>query len=53
MNRDEFDARLDALLREHDELIANPNERISGGNGVFARWKSVRITTVCRCSGEF
>jgi 4-O-beta-D-mannosyl-D-glucose phosphorylase len=44
MNREEFDMRVDALLREHDALIAAPNARVEGGNGVFERWRNPVVT---------
>src|SRR3954468_9450349 len=38
MNRTEFDARLQNLLRVHEELVARRNERVEHGNGIFDRY---------------
>jgi 4-O-beta-D-mannosyl-D-glucose phosphorylase len=38
MTRTEFNKKLAALQREHKKLIARPNRKVAGGNGVFSRY---------------
>jgi 4-O-beta-D-mannosyl-D-glucose phosphorylase len=44
MNKEEFNTRLNALNKEHEELISRENPRIEPGNGVFYRYKYPVIT---------
>jgi 4-O-beta-D-mannosyl-D-glucose phosphorylase len=38
MTRTEFKKKLAALQREHKRLIARPNRKVAGGNGIFSRY---------------
>ncbi len=44
VNRSEFDARLAALIRDHEALVGRPNESTKGGNGVFTRYRHPVLT---------
>lgn len=44
MNKEDFNKRLSALKKEHDELIDRKNPRIEPGNGIFYRYKYPVLT---------
>ncbi|MFW5877776.1 MAG: glycosidase [bacterium] len=44
MNKEDFNKRLSALEKEHDELINRKNPRIEPGNGIFHRYKYPVLT---------
>ncbi len=39
-----FDERVRELSDAHEALVARPNERLAGGNGVFDRWRHPALT---------
>ena len=44
MNKEDFNKRLSALEKEHDELLNRENPRIEPGNGIFHRYKYPVLT---------
>jgi 4-O-beta-D-mannosyl-D-glucose phosphorylase len=44
MNRTEFDARLQNLMQEHEDLLARRNTKAEDGNGIFERWVNPVLT---------
>ncbi|HEX8888611.1 MAG TPA: glycosidase, partial [Pyrinomonadaceae bacterium] len=44
MNRTEFDARLQNLMQEHEDLLARKNTKVEDGNGIFERWANPVLT---------
>jgi predicted GH43/DUF377 family glycosyl hydrolase len=44
MNQDEFNTKLAAMLRQHNELIARKNATAPHGNGVYDRWINPVVT---------
>jgi 4-O-beta-D-mannosyl-D-glucose phosphorylase len=44
MSQSEFDTRLRQLLRDHENLIVQPNEQAERSNGVLQRWKYPVLT---------
>ena len=45
MNRMEFDARLQSLMRAHEELVTCRNIKALNGNGIFDRYVNPVLTT--------
>ena len=44
MNRTEFDARLQNLMRAHEELLTRRNVKAENGNGIFDRYVNPVLT---------
>jgi 4-O-beta-D-mannosyl-D-glucose phosphorylase len=44
MNRTEFDARLQNLMRAHEELVTRRNVKAGNGNGIFDRYVNPVLT---------
>src|SRR5436305_9327147 len=44
MNRTEFDARLQSLMRAHEELLTRRNVNAENGNGIFDRYVNPVLT---------
>jgi len=44
MDRTEFDARVQSLIAEQEELVARQNTKASNGNGVFERYANPVVT---------
>ncbi|MCP8899552.1 4-O-beta-d-mannosyl-d-glucose phosphorylase Mgp130 [Gilvimarinus xylanilyticus] len=39
-----FKARAQALLQQHEQLIARPNREVTPGNGIYSRWENPILT---------
>src|SRR5205085_6731430 len=44
MNRTEFDARLQSMMRAYEELVATRNAKAEHGNGIFDRYVNPVLT---------